>query len=218
MSLLNTKPIIISIEGNIGSGKSTMLKHIQEHFKEWNIVDEPVDSWLSMKDENGVSLLELFYTDKKRWSYTFQNSAFITRYTNMMNAIQESKTNNKSNIFITERCVLTDRYVFAEMLRDSNCLNPLEWELYTKWFNWFSSYTPINGLIYVNTEFNTCNDRIKWRSRKGEESIPVDYLNSLETQHEKWLSNCNIPILRISSDKSELDTIKTWIETIQKNN
>ena len=46
-------PIIISIEGNIGAGKSTMINHIKNLHPEWNIIDEPVDSWLGMKDENG---------------------------------------------------------------------------------------------------------------------------------------------------------------------
>jgi len=217
-----SKPIIISIEGNIGSGKSTMLKHIRETFPEWNFIDEPVDSWLSMKDENGTSLLELFYTDKQRWSYTFQNSAFITRFTSMMNSIRkwESLDNEskKSCIFLTERCVLTDRYVFAEMLKESKYLNALEWELYTKWFDWFATATPIDGLIYVTTDFNVCNDRIKWRGRKGEESIPLDYLNDLYHQHEKWIhSDTNkIPVLHITSDVSELEKIKNWITTLEK--
>jgi deoxyadenosine/deoxycytidine kinase len=218
---MNNKPIIISIEGNIGSGKSTMLKHIRENFKNWNFIDEPVDSWLSLKDENGTSLLELFYTDKKRWSYTFQNSAFITRFTSMMNAIRKWESSSldedkKSNIFISERCVLTDRYVFAEMLKESNCLNPLEWELYTKWFDWFASTTPIDGLIYVNTGYNVCNDRIKWRGRKGEESIPLDYLSSLQIQHEKWIQNeiTKRPVLHISSDVTELNKISEWITSL----
>jgi len=210
------QPIIISIEGNIGSGKSTMLKHIREKFPEWNIVDEPVDSWLNMKDENGTSLLELFYNDKTRWSYTFQNSAFITRYTSMMNAIKKWESNpTECNVFITERCVLTDRFVFAEMLKESNCLNKLEWELYTKWFDWFSSTSLIHGIIYITTESNICNDRIKWRGRKGEESIPIDYLTDLHNQHEKWLNhNCNLPILKISSDIKEIQTIKDWIQNL----
>ena len=80
-------PIVLSIEGNIGSGKSTMLRTIRETFPEWNIIDEPVDHWMALKDENGKSLLECFYEDKNRWSYTFQNAAFITRYTNIQNAL-----------------------------------------------------------------------------------------------------------------------------------
>jgi deoxyguanosine kinase len=206
-------PIVLSIEGNIGSGKSTMLRTIRETFLEWNIIDEPVDHWMALKDENGKSLLECFYEDKNRWSYTFQNAAFITRYTNIQNALNEYKANPqnyKSNIFITERCLMTDRYVFAEMLRDSKCLSPLEWELYTRWFDIFSKNSPVHGLIYVNTPYTICSERIKKRDRKGEHSIPLEYLESLENQHINWLSNTKLEMLEIKSDKSELNKVKEW--------
>lgn len=208
------QPIIISIEGNIGSGKSTMLKHIRKEFPMWNFIDEPVDSWLSLQDEEGNSLLELFYQDKKRWSYTFQSSAYITRYTNMTQAISRWDP-TKTNVFITERCLLTDRYVFAEMLHADNDLNKLEWNLYTKWFDNFSNMCPIHGLIYVNTDFTICDERIKSRGRKGEENIQIAYLESLEKQHNKWLSNCKLPILEIGSNPEECVRIKDWVDTIQ---
>ena len=214
-------PIIISIEGNIGAGKSTMINHIKNLHPEWNIIDEPVDSWLGMKDENGKSLLECFYENKKRWSYTFQNCAFITRYTSLMNAVKDWKENPntkyKSNVFITERCLLTDRYVFAEMLHENGDLNELEWILYTKWFDTFSSMCNINGIVYITTEYNTCSDRIKWRSRKGESDIPINYLESLEIQHDKWIHNLvenKMPVLEITSDKEKIKNIESWIETL----
>ena len=112
---------------------------------------------------------------------------------------------------------LTDRYEFAEMLKDSNCLTKLEWDLYLKWFNVFSNLSTINGIIYITTDYSICNNRIKTRSRKGEDSIPLDYLNSLETQHEKWLSNCNIPILNITSSIEEIPKIEQWISKLNKN-
>ena len=61
--------MIFSIEGNIGSGKSTFCKYLKEYFSKyyneaWNskviFVDEPVDVWESIKDTDG-NLLEHFY-------------------------------------------------------------------------------------------------------------------------------------------------------------
>ena len=40
--------LIISIDGNIGSGKSTVLKHLRERLsgnKNFVFVDEPVKEW-----------------------------------------------------------------------------------------------------------------------------------------------------------------------------
>lgn len=42
---MSNRPRFISIEGNIGSGKSTILKIIRENFPELNILDEPLTEW-----------------------------------------------------------------------------------------------------------------------------------------------------------------------------
>ena len=48
---------IFSVDGNIGSGKSTLIKKLKkELIKIYNInviyLQEPVDEWKSIKDEN----------------------------------------------------------------------------------------------------------------------------------------------------------------------
>ena len=217
----NSNPIFISLEGGISAGKTTLLSHIKTRFPQFNIVDEPVDSWLSLTDSNNTSLLSLFYNNKSRWSYTFQNCAFITRFTGMMSSIENWKNSNdpatsKSNVFITERSVLTDRYVFAEMLRDTGDLNKLEWELYCKWFDFFVKDLPIKGIVHITTDSKTCADRIKIRNRKGEESIPLEYLDDLDTYHKKWLANTNIPVLEITSNVKELDKLEEFINSLNQ--
>jgi deoxyadenosine/deoxycytidine kinase len=208
-------PIVISIEGNIGGGKTTMIRHLQRLYPDYHIINEPVDEWLGMTDKaDGKSLLEKFYADKTRWSYTFQNAAFITRFTAMKSAIEKCKDSKK--VFITERSVLTDRYVFAEMLRDSGDLNSLEWDLYCKWFDCFVDNVPIAGIVKINTDFQTCSDRIKARNRKGEDMIPLDYLEALHKYHDKWLQDAHLPVLEISSEPEELAKIPEFIESLRK--
>jgi len=58
---------VISIEGNIGTGKSTLLNLLEDKFKNIVFVKEPVDEWIKLKNNNNENILELFYTDKKRW-------------------------------------------------------------------------------------------------------------------------------------------------------
>jgi deoxyadenosine/deoxycytidine kinase len=129
-------PIIISIDGNIGAGKTTFLNDLKKKYPEWHFIDEPVDSWLKFKNEAGESLLEVYYKDRKRWSYTFQNCAFLTRVRGISKAIKDWKEscilnpeNAKHNIFITERCVDTDYNVFAKMLHEDDSLNLMEWNM-----------------------------------------------------------------------------------------
>lgn len=211
--------VYVTIEGNIGSGKSTMIGHIRERFPDYRIVDEPVHIWQALKDEANRSLLELFYTDKKRWSYTFQSSAFITRIMGSSKAIGKATEDIKNKqadklVILSERSILTDRHVFASMLRDDNSLNPLEWELYTYWFDHFSKDITLDGIIYVTTDSNVCSDRIKTRGRQGEEGIPQEYLDQLTKYHEQWLSSTNLPVLRITSDVEELTKVEKFIDSL----
>ncbi len=197
-----SSPIIISLDGNIGAGKSTLLAKIRESIPEMNVIPEPVDTWTSLKmGGSGKNLLELFYEDKKRWAYTFQNCAILTRLQNIEQAIAHPDV--KSNIFLTERSVLTDRYVFAEMLYESGDINDIEWQLYNKWFDTFAKKLPIKGIIYLTTSPETSQKRIKIRNRHGEENIHTDYLDALDNQHHKWISNTEIPVLKISTEEGE---------------
>jgi deoxyadenosine/deoxycytidine kinase len=206
------KPILITVEGNIGSGKSTMIKLIKEKFQDWVIIDEPVGEWLNMRNDEGKSLLELFYTDKTRWSYTFQNAAFITRYLNCKRALQQA---NGKVIFISERGILTDRYVFATMLHDEGLLTSIEWDLYTKWFDCFKDDITINGIIYIDTPSDICKERIIKRNRgEGEDTISIDYLQQLEKYHNQWLDNYPQALLKISSEPSEMDKIYNFVQLL----
>ena len=59
----NNQPFIVSIEGNIGAGKSTMLKFF-EKYADVELIPEPVAQWC---DVNGHNLLGKLYEDPKRW-------------------------------------------------------------------------------------------------------------------------------------------------------
>jgi len=188
---------IYSVDGNIGAGKTTFLEAVRASLPSVHVVLEPVGEWMRLKNAEGVSLLELFYSDKKRWAYTFQNCAILTR----LRAIQEAMKGLPDDaIILTERSVLTDRYVFAEMLRASGDLDCLEWELYCKWFDTFASALPITAIIYLTTGVGTSAGRIKTRGRSGEDHIPLDYLSALDTAHQSWIESTELPVLRVSTE------------------
>ena len=80
---IKNKKIIISIEGNIGSGKSTLINILKNKYKdEIYFVDEPVDEWKNIKMD-GKDLIEHFYCDNKKYGYLFQNFAYITKLKNI---------------------------------------------------------------------------------------------------------------------------------------
>ncbi len=187
---------MISLDGLIGAGKTTLMEHIARELPDVAVVFEPVGEWMTLKNAEGKSLLELFYEDKRRWSYTFQNCAILTRIRGIKNAIKQSK----KRVILTERSVLTDRFVFAEMLRDAGDIDPMEWDLYMKWYESFAEDLPVRGVIHLTTGVGTSAERIVKRGRHGEDHIPLDYLSALDSQHNKWLAATDLPVLRLSTE------------------
>ena len=63
--------MLISIEGNIGTGKSSLVRMLEEKYK-YNdaivFIQEPVNEWLNLKDTDGENILEKFYKTQERWS------------------------------------------------------------------------------------------------------------------------------------------------------
>lgn len=180
------RKIIISIEGNIGSGKSTLVKILEKNYKNYkniHFLQEPVNIWSNLKNSAGIDILTLFYQDKNRWGYIFQNMAFITRLMQLENILKD----NSYNIIITERSIHTDSNVFRKMLYHDDFIDSLENDLYELWFNHFK----MDGhyFIYLDTSVDNCHDRIIKRNRKGEDLINKSYLVSLDTYHKNWLKN-----------------------------
>lgn len=208
------QPIIISLDGNIGAGKSTLLDAISKKVSFISVVPEPVGDWLNMKNEKGESLLSLFYKDTSRWCYTFQNCALLTRLIETQRILNQ--WDGKCPVILTERSIMTDRYVFADMLHRQGKMDDLEWNLYLKWFNHFAKDVPVKGVIHLTTSAGTSKKRIGVRGRPGEESIPIEYLNSLDEQHEKWIRESHLPTLEVSTDEGHgideaVEKIDKWI-------
>jgi deoxyguanosine kinase len=172
---------IISIEGNIGSGKSTLLRMISS-LPDIVTVQEPVDEWNLIRDEHGKTILELYYADQKRWAFAFQMMAFITRARKLREAVEK----NPGKVIITERSVFTDKHIFAMMLHDSGMISVAEYAIYLQWFDELTRGITIDRIVYVRTEPDECDWRIKCRNRTGE-TIPLDYLKSCHKYHETWL-------------------------------
>jgi deoxycitidine kinase/deoxyguanosine kinase len=194
---MTVKPILISIEGDIGAGKSTLIDKLKSEHPEWHFIDEPVTTWTNLKTNDGENLLELFYKDKPRYSYTFQNCALLSRALNIKKCIDDwmalcelNPEEAQNNVFITERCIETDFFVFAQMLFDDGFMNLLEWDLYKMWYTYIKAQSyPLTGIIYVSTPPEVCLERIHIRARKGEDLIPIEYLHKLDSYQKRWLNS-----------------------------
>lgn len=192
-------PVIISFDGNIGSGKSTKVKDIEKYYTEQSrkdviFIQEPVDSWNSVVDENGVTILSNYYKDQKRFAFRLQMLAYISRLSLLRDAVKKGY-----KYIITERCVGTDKNVFSKMLYDKGDIEHDEYIIYQKWYNEFISDVPIGAIVYIKASPETCLQRVNIRAREGE-NIPLEYLKECDKYHNEWIESENIPKLVIDAD------------------
>lgn len=183
---------IVSIEGNIGSGKSTFLENLKKHYKSNEhivFLREPVDEWEKIKDKNGNTMLQKFYADQEKYSFAFQMMAYISRLSILRDTIK--KHEGKDIIIITERSLYTDKYVFAKMLYDQGKIEEVTYQIYLHWFDEFAKDYPVSNVIYVNAAPQKCYERIHKRARPGEEIIPLSYLEDCHKYHEEFLDQKN---------------------------
>jgi deoxyguanosine kinase len=196
-------PILISVDGNIGVGKSTLVDVLKKELNNIDYLQEPVDIWLNLKD-NEENILDKFYKDQRRWSYTFQNLAFITR----MELIVDKILKSKKTFIISDRCMESDKNVFAKILRNDGYLSDIEWNMYNKWNNLYNKYFCINNrinIIYLRCDPEISYDRIKKRGRDEEKNITLEYLKKIHNAHEEWLlnnkdNNLNVLVLDCNND------------------
>lgn len=178
------KTIVVSVDGNIGSGKSTLVEIIKKSISNYRTLKEPLVVWENVVDSEKGNIITKFYSDKQRWAYTFQNFAFITRMVQLYNVLQE-----QPQVIITERSPLTDKYVFATMLYHDGTMSEIEWEIYNYWYSYFN--VKVDAIIYLNTDIEVCYKRINKRNRNGESDINLEYLAKLDKYHQNLISQCD---------------------------
>tara|TARA_B100001063_G_C16777748_1_gene567140 strand:+ start:1447 stop:2190 length:744 start_codon:yes stop_codon:yes gene_type:complete len=221
--------IIISVDGNIGSGKSTFVAQLKKQLrwiKNMKIIylQEPVKEWESFVDKaTNENILQKFYTNPDNWSFSFQMMAYISRVAQLKNIITKHKNDNY--VIITERSVLTDKNVFAKMLYDAKKIHDIDYQIYTRWFNEFTQDIKISGIIYVYTSAEKCHTRIVKRNRKGE-NIPIEYLKRCHEYHQNWLNSYDDKLIidnEVDADSNnklnimKIELVKDFISDFIKN-
>lgn len=170
------------IEGNIGAGKSTFLKIIEQYIPEVAVLFEPVNRW--DQHEAGMSLLRGFYTNPTRWAYTLETYAMVCRIRDHLKDLDDVK-----KISVMERSIFSGYYCFAKNSYMSGFMSEIEWSVYQQWFSFLITHKiPMpKGFIYLRTAPEVAHERIIKRSRSSEDTISLDYLKDLHERHEEFL-------------------------------
>ncbi|XP_013417736.1 thymidine kinase 2, mitochondrial isoform X1 [Lingula anatina] len=174
------KKFTVSVEGNIGSGKTAFLDYFTK-YENIEVHQEPVNKW---RDIEGHNALNLMYQDPTRWSLTFQHYVQLT-----MAKIHSQE--QVRPVRLMERSVYSAKYIFAENLYQSGKMPDIEYVILTEWFNWLVSkeYCHIDLIVYLRTRPEVVHERVKKRCRKEEKAIPLEYLEHLNELYENWLIN-----------------------------
>lgn len=165
--------MLISIAGNIGSGKTTLTTQLAKHYK-WEPHFEDVDDNPYLND---------FYNDMQRWSFNLQ----VYYMTSRISKIQEIRKGKKT--VIQDRTTYEDAYIFAPNLHSMGLMTTRDFETYFSLFKLQESFiTPPDLLIYLRASVPTLVNQIQKRGRDYEESIRLDYLKRLNERYEAWIS------------------------------
>lgn len=176
------KVIHISIEGNIGVGKSTVffkLKNAIGHLLRVEFVPEPVDEWLSS------GFLQAQY-DGTLNKCAFQHLVLMSLAADFGHAVScENRI-----LVVTERSPVSNYHVFAKQN-----LSGLELEAYRFVWDRFMKFYPEyveSHYIYLRASVDSLVQRRKERNRDGESCVDTEYIQGLQKKHDEWIASaCN---------------------------
>ena len=157
---------IITIDGNIGAGKTTILNYIHANHNIY--VDlEPIEKWKPFLDD--------IYLNKKKY-FNFQIRVWLDR-----SWIQEKDNNS---IIVMERSPYFIRHTFNHYMIENNLLNLQEGNIMNELYDKTDIIWKSNYYIYIRSSPSKCLQRIQERGRNNEKDIDIDYLTDIHNFHE----------------------------------
>lgn len=187
-----TNPMFVVVAGNIGSGKTTLTKKLSERLG-WKPHFESVQDNPYLAD---------FYQDMARWSFPLQ-VYFLNHRFNTHKEIESLPASS-----VQDRSIYEDANIFARALYEQGKLDERDYQNYRSLYDSMIQYlNPPTLMIFLRRSVPKLLDRIKQRGRDYEQSIPVDYLTSLNEYYDDWYANYNLGKSLIV-DTDELDFLE----------
>ena len=176
----------IAIAGNIGVGKSTLVKMLCNQM-DWDPFYEPVA-------ENPY--LEDFYHNMSAWAFHSQVFFLTHRLRSHLNLAQHP------NSVIQDRSVYEDAEIFAQNLYDQGNIQERDFQTYRELYETAVQFLPPPDLvIYLRASVPTLLSRISSRGRDYEQKISAEYLRNLNGLYESWIENFTLcPVLAVPAD------------------
>jgi deoxyadenosine/deoxycytidine kinase len=176
----------VAIAGNIGVGKSTLVKMLCDQM-EWDPFYEPVNENPYLSD---------FYHNMSAWAFHSQIFFLTHRLRAHFNLAQHP------NSVVQDRSVYEDSEIFARNLYRQGNITDRDYQTYRELYETAVQFLPPPDLvIYLRASADTLMHRINSRGRDYERKISVDYLQNLNDLYETWIENFTLcPVLAVPAD------------------
>ncbi|GAA4274013.1 2-amino-4-hydroxy-6-hydroxymethyldihydropteridine diphosphokinase [Aquimarina gracilis] len=174
----------LTIEGNIGAGKTSLAKLIASEFNAKLILERFADN----------PFLPKFYEDMERYAFPLEMSFLADRYQRLQEDIAQYD--------LFKDFVVSDYDVFKSLIFAKVTLQEEEFLLYKRVFDLMYRNLAKPGLyvyLYQNTE--RLLENIKKRGREYEQKIPAEYLDRINKGYLQFIKSqteFNVKIIDVS--------------------
>ena len=176
----------ITIEGNIGAGKTTLAHLLSKHFNARLILEEFADN----------PFLPKFYENKQQYAFPLELFFMAERYKQLKELLQTKDMFQKVTIsdYLFTKCLLFAKVNLPEE----------EFLLYQKLFDIINpQLVQPDLLIYLHAPVTKLKENIRKRNRTYEQSIDSEYLFSLQETYTQYIKQHNIKTLFIDASSAD---------------
>lgn len=176
----------ITIEGNIGAGKTTLAHLLAKHYNARLIVEEFADN----------PFLTKFYENPRQYAFPVELFFMAERYKQLKELI------HTKDLF--QSVTITD-YLFTKCLLFAKVTLPEEeFRLYQKLFEIIhQQLTQPDILIYLHAPVSKLQQNIRKRNRSFEQAIPDEYLFNIQQTYTQYIKQHNIKTLIVDAGNAD---------------
>lgn len=176
----------VTIEGNIGAGKTTLAHLLSKHYNARLVLEEFADN----------PFLPKFYESPEQYAFPLELFFMAERYKQLKELLQTKDMFQQITIsdYLFTKCLL-----FAKVnLPDE------EFRLYQKLFEIINpQIVQPEILIYLHSPVNKLQENIKKRNRQYELGIPNDYLFTLQETYTQYIKQHNIKTIFVDASNAD---------------
>ncbi|MCA0381333.1 MAG: deoxynucleoside kinase [Bacteroidetes bacterium] len=187
----------ITIEGNIGAGKTTLA----------HLLSKRLDARLILEEFADNPFLPKFYENPKQFAFPLELFFMAERYKQLKDMLVSRDLFNTITVsdYLFTKCLLFARVNLPEE----------EYRLYQRLFDIIhQQIVQPEILIYLHAPVSRLQQNIKKRNRTYEQSIPDEYLYSIQETYSTYIRNHNVPTLLVDVSKADFLNNPAHLQTI----